>query len=880
MKTSRKIFGALLVLALASLILWLPSDMAVPAGQPDTRGVGGAPAMGPAQQEPENQGFFASDPVTPSLTIAASELPPAAIEYTLDREVNPRLGLNSVADPNYNPPGGPDPLLAVQESVEPAAPNAFGTPLLNYNGQGYSSVNPPDTVGDVGPNHYIQMINGSGGTRVQIYNKATGAPSGSMFILDNLATSGACQTGMGDPIVLYDKLADRWLLSEFASSGNHLCVYVSRTNNPAGQYYFYDFTTPTFPDYPKYAVWPDAYYVTTNENNPTAYALNRTRMLAGQSATFQRFTAPSLSGFSFQALTPADLDGATAPPSGAPGYMARHRDTEVHGPSGLPNYDLLEIWAFDVDWTTPANSTFSKIADIQMAEFDSTLCGLTSYSCIPQPNTSVQLDPLREVVMWRLAYRNFSNRQVLVGNFTTDVNGADRAGVRWFELRKTGSGAWTKYQEGTYSPGTLNRWMGAIAMDGSGNIALGYNVGNSSTYPGLRYAGRLASDPLGTLPQGEHTLVNGTGSNASNRYGDYSAMSIDPSDDCTFWFTGQWNAGSQWSTRIGKLKFDQCGQPAGTKRVYLPALSRRVAPTTGTVAGRVTNANTSAAIPGAEVCVVSSSQCATTNAQGNYSIPSVAPGSKTVRATASGFVTAQQTVTVVAGSTATANFALAPSPTPTWTTIASENFEGSFPRAGWEVADFQSGYGEYYWAKRTCRPRSGSYSGWGVGGGAQGSGLSCGSSYPNNAYSWVTYGPFSLAGATDAEVLFDLWVKSELNYDGLFWGASINGDDFYGGSGSGDSGGWRSQTFDLTSVPTLGNLTGRSSVWIAIVFISDSSITYPEGAYVDNIVVRKMTGAQEEHARPEASCAVVQEGAYAETPCVSVTVGVPPESNK
>ena len=129
---------------------------------------------------------------------------------------------------------------------------------------------------------------------------------------------------------------------------------------PGGTYYFYDFTTPTFPDYPKYAVWPDAYYVSSNETNPTAYALNRTRMLSGLSATFQRFTAPSLSGFGFQSLIPADLDGATPPPAGAPGLFMRHRDTEVHGPAGYPNQDILETYAFHVDWTTPANSTFTK----------------------------------------------------------------------------------------------------------------------------------------------------------------------------------------------------------------------------------------------------------------------------------------------------------------------------------------------------------------------------------------------------------------------------------------------------------------------------------------------------------------------------------------
>ena len=217
MRYSSKIFGAVLILALASLLVVLPSDMARPASQSDLRSASGVPVANQVQQESPSSDFFASEPVTPSVTLAASELPAYVVEYTLDREINPRLSYNSVVDPNFNPAGGPDPLLVVQELAPAAQPNAFGTPLLNFNGQGYTGVNPPDTVGDVGPNHYVQMINGGGGALVQIYNKATGAPIGSQFALNDLATSGPCQTGMGDPIVLYDKLADRWLLSEFAS---------------------------------------------------------------------------------------------------------------------------------------------------------------------------------------------------------------------------------------------------------------------------------------------------------------------------------------------------------------------------------------------------------------------------------------------------------------------------------------------------------------------------------------------------------------------------------------------------------------------------------------------------------------------------------------
>ncbi|HLA78129.1 MAG TPA: hypothetical protein VJU18_11170, partial [Vicinamibacteria bacterium] len=454
-----------------------------------------------------------------------------------------------------------DPLLAVQEAAPPLSALAFTTPILNFAGQGFSGVNPPDTVGDVGSGHYVQAINHSSGAAVTVYSKTNGAVLAGPFYMDSLGT-GDCATGLGDPIVLYDGLADRWLLSEFSNSGNKLCVYISKTASPvSGGWWAYAFQAPGFPDYPKYGVWPDAYYVSSNESSPAVYALDRQKMLAGQAATFQRFTASKLAGFSFQALTPADLDGATAPPSGASGIFARHRDDEAHNSgSNNPSQDYVELFAFHVDWTTPGNSTFSGPTSLAMAEFDSALCGLTSFNCFPQPGSSTTLDPLREVVMFRLAYRNFGSYASLVGNLVTDVNGADRGGIRWFELRKTGAAAWALQQQGTYSPDATNRWMGSIAQDQAGNIAVGYSVSaSSSVYPGIRYAGRLATDPAGTLPQGESTLVSGSAANGSNRWGDYSAMSVDPADDCTFWFTTEYSPSSSWATRIGSFKFDSCG---------------------------------------------------------------------------------------------------------------------------------------------------------------------------------------------------------------------------------------------------------------------------------------------------------------------------------
>jgi PKD domain/Immune inhibitor A-like, MAM domain/IPT/TIG domain len=504
------------------------------------------------------QGVTVIGPISPTISPAVRDLPPYVEVSGPEREVNPHRTYDRGLLSNPRGVSGIDPLL-VNQSTAPTANSldGFSTPIVNINGHGYTFVTPPDTVGDVGSNHFIQMVNGSS-TMVTIYDKAGNIVFGP-FPLDSLG-NGVCSSGYGDPIVLYDQQADRWLLSEFAGSGNNLCVYISTTSDPTGTYYGYIFPTPDFPDYPKYAVWPDAYYVTTNESDPTVYALDRARMLAGLSATMQRFTAPPLSGFPFQALTPADLDGATLPPAGTPGIMMRHRDTEVHGPSGYPTQDILEIWQFHVDWNNPGNSSFTGPINIFTSEFDSDLCGLSNFYCFPQPGTPTTLDPLREVIMWRLSFRNFGIYQTLVGNFVTDVNGNDHGGVRWFELRKEGDDPWILNQEGTVAPDAEHRWMGAIAMDGSGDIALGYNVSSTTVYPSLRYIGRLRTDPLGTMPQGEYSLVEGTDYNQSNRYGDYSAMSVDPVDDCTFWFTGEYDAGPnhQWSTRIGAFKFDSC----------------------------------------------------------------------------------------------------------------------------------------------------------------------------------------------------------------------------------------------------------------------------------------------------------------------------------
>ncbi len=489
-------------------------------------------------------------------------------------------------EPRGLPPRAPatprrDPLLDLQEGAPAPSARAFATPLLNFAGM-TSDAQPPDTTGDVGPSHYIQVVNG-GGTRFTVYRKSDGAVLAGPLSMSALGTGG-CSFGSGDGIVLYDSLAGRWLLSQIGNGTNQLCLFVSKTGDPvAGGWWAYQFTTPRFPDYPKYAVWRDAYLATANEGNPSipaVYALDRNRMLAGLSATLQRFAASPLAGFSFQALAPADADG-NAPPLGAPGYLLRHRDDEEHSPgTANPNQDFLELYSLRVDFATPANSTFTGPTAISVAEFDASFCGSdnAALSCIPQ-TTGPPLDALREVIMNRVQYRNFGDHETLVGNFITDTDGADRAGVRWFELRKSGAGAWSLFQQGTYSPDATRRWIGSIAMDRQGNIALGYSASSATVSPGSRYAGRLAGDPPGTLPQGEHSIIAGTGTNPSNRWGDYAAMTVDPVDDCTFWFTTEHTVGTGTATRIAAFKFDGCAAGPASPGSYFTLPPCRLADT-------------------------------------------------------------------------------------------------------------------------------------------------------------------------------------------------------------------------------------------------------------------------------------------------------------
>ncbi|MEO8198783.1 MAG: hypothetical protein ABI689_18870, partial [Thermoanaerobaculia bacterium] len=291
------------------------------------------------------------------------------------------------------------------------------------------------------------------------------------------------------------------------------------------------------------------YYVSTNENNYNAWAFERPRMIQGLSAQSRKAV-----GFADNLLMPADVDGIVAPPAGAPELYYTFLDGTFHGGS-----DRLELRAFHVDWVTPANSTFTVVGSPAVAAFTYTVCGFFNFDCVAQLGTGQKVDALSEWPMFRFAYRRFGDHESLVGNFTVPVSA--RAALRWFELRGSGA-AWTLFQQGTYDPdATASRFMGSLAMDRIGSIALGYSASSAAVSPAIRYATRLAGDPAGTLGT-EATLIAGVGSQTgSNRWGDYSAMTIDPADECTFWYTSEYytaSSSSTWATRIGAFRVPQC----------------------------------------------------------------------------------------------------------------------------------------------------------------------------------------------------------------------------------------------------------------------------------------------------------------------------------
>jgi uncharacterized protein (DUF2141 family) len=453
---------------------------------------------------------------------------------------------------------------------------ASASVLWAFQGLG-TNLSPPDPTVDADSNVVIESTNSNGGAVYRIYNKNTGATIASSLTMQSLGGVA----GLGDPIVLYYKPARRWFLTEFSSSGNKLLIHVSQTSNPQGAYYTYSFTCTAFPDYPKYAFSQssDAFIASTNQGGPpTLYAMKISAMLTGATSPFIKTTIGyTLNGFGFQSITPVDLEGDNAAPTGMKPLFIRHRDDESHT-NGSPDSgtnDWIEFWEMTIDWTANT-ATVAKIQDVVIGEIDSKLCGLTSFACIKQPGTTNTLDPLRETVMYKAPMRVFDDHQTIMAAMATDVDGADRAGVRWVELRRAANvttPTWVNYQEGTYAPGTgTSRWMPAINIDKFGNIIMAYSTSSNTAgdFPSIKMTGRKPCDPLGQMTMPETTIIAGTSSKTGDtRWGDYHHMSIDDFDQKTFYFSGVYH-NSQTKTNVSAIRMNPDVLDASIANAFVP----------------------------------------------------------------------------------------------------------------------------------------------------------------------------------------------------------------------------------------------------------------------------------------------------------------------
>jgi hypothetical protein len=548
-------------------------------------------------------------------------------------------------------------------------------PVMSFEGvRNTYAVSPPDTQGDIGYDpatgrkYYVQWVN----LGFAVWDVTTGTLGSEALILgpvngNTLWTGfgGRCETSNnGDPITLYDPLAHRWLMSQFAVPNPYYqCIAVSQTADPAGAWHRYEFEwtggngLPVMNDYPKFGVWPDGYYMTVNQfdgSDPACVPIGggawcgagvavfeRDRMLAGQPARMVSFDLLRANA-NFGGMLPSDLDGGAPPPVGAPNLFAEVDDGAAFG---LGPDDAMRLWEFRVDWSQPMSSTFGVALQ---PNYTLTVAPFTPLSAnIPQPGTQVRLDSLADRLMHRLAYRNFGSHESLVVNHTVDA-GAGRAGVRWYEVRRSGGPPWI-HQQGTYAPDETHRWMGSAAQDRAGNLAIGYSASSNTVTPSIRYAGRLATDPAGQLAQGEATLFPGSRSQTSSfRWGDYSMLGVDPADDCTFWFTNEYSDGGlAWRTRIGAFRFDACATSAGT------------------LIGRITSAQGGAPVPGATVSATNgttATQATLAGDDGRYQL-SLAAGVYTVTAAAYGFAPASAGgITITPDLTVTQDLALPPVP--------------------------------------------------------------------------------------------------------------------------------------------------------------------------------------------------------------------------
>jgi hypothetical protein len=544
-----------------------------------TASAGSPSAAAGGQLTPTFTDAAAFDVSAPLRTLAGSARRSAASSSAV-REVRPDRG-PSTASNGHTADRALQSAPAVAATIPATGANFEGLSNQdNFNIFGFR-VNPPDPNGEVGPNHYVEMVN----LAFAVYSK-------SGVLLLGPVDTGTLWTGFavpdctdpsGDPVVLYDQLADRWLLTQFTTAGPtyYDCVAISTTGDPTGAYYRYAFSTgPNFPDYPKYGVWTDSYVITTREFGPTVeygigvYGLEKNKMINGQRARAVSFfidgNDPAMLPLVGDGLLPADIDGKQKPKADAKIPLV---GTQDDGGGYGATFDAVNIWDFAVKWRSTPSATLALNTQLPVASFDSIFpCAPTSRDCLPQPgitdpNQYLDILSYRQRATFRLAYRNFKTYETLVTNQSVEAT-TGVAGSRWYEIRRTGN-TYSVYQQGTYAPGDgVHRWMGSIAQDRKGDMGLGYSVVNATTvYPGIRYTGRLAGGPLGQMTLGEGTIINGSGvqTTTNSRWGDYTAMTVDPVDDCTFWYVneyytaaGQASSPAGWQTRIASFKLPGC----------------------------------------------------------------------------------------------------------------------------------------------------------------------------------------------------------------------------------------------------------------------------------------------------------------------------------
>ena len=456
---------------------------------------------------------------------------------------------------------GPE-LPATGDAVEQTAPSFSAPTTIGLNSPGVGNGDfgfapnaaPPDTNGVVGTTQYVQWVNES----FAVFDKTTGAIAPGFPKQGNsiwAGFGGACQTNNdGDPIVQFDKAAQRWILTQFSVSTTPFlqCIAVSTTSDATGSYARYAFSpNANFPDYPKLGVWPDAYYISYNIFGNAflggeVCAYDRAAMLAGAAATQICFGPDA----NMASPLPSDLDGTTAPPAGAENLIVNLQTTTT-----------LNLHKFHVDFANPGNSTFTGPISIPVATF---AVACSRGACIPQSGTGQKLDGLSDRLMYRLAYRNFGNHEsmVVAHSVKTGKGKNAAAGVRWYELRRTPGTEFSVFQSQSFAPDATFRWMPSIAMDKLGDIAVGYSASSTAIHPAIRFATRTPADAPGTLAN-ETTIIQGNGSQLTglSRWGDYSAMTVDPIDDCTFFFTSEYqkaNGTFNWSTQFASFKINGC----------------------------------------------------------------------------------------------------------------------------------------------------------------------------------------------------------------------------------------------------------------------------------------------------------------------------------